>query len=857
MRPGGRPRAKSGNIVRVQRRSARIVPAIVLAAAALVLPQVAGSPGPGAPVAAAAPTPPADEYALAGGCYAISSASAGKFVTGTGGSYAATAAQPTGALAFRMQASALGSYVLLGNDGAYAKASSLGTVGSTTTPAAASTFRVHKIAAGVFTLSDGTTGRALAAAPVTGVITLATATTPVAATRFGFAPAAGCATAPEAQVGATGTSFKGASPSADVQGTIDAHTHLTAFEFIGGDFHCGRPWSPLGVTVALPDCASIQGPQGTAAPVQNFVDYGSPEHPHDTVGWPTFKDWPGPTKLSYEGTYYTGIKRAWLAGLRIIVTDLVDNEALCEIMPLKRNPCNDMESVRLQAQGLKDLQDYVDAQSGGPGKGWFRIVTNPFQARKVINEGKLAVVEGAEISHLFDCGETNHVPDCSQAKVDAGLAEFKQLGVSSFYPIHKFDNAFGGTKMDGGSEGVLINGANKLETGHFWDVKTCTGPEQDSTQISPADAGLPSLAGTPLAQLLAAGVPPVYGSPPHCNQQGLTSLGTYLLGQMIKQHFIIEVDHMDAKTGGAALSVIEQHHYSGVISPHNWSSPEQYPRIYNAGGFVNPIAHGSPQAFVEQWKADKKLANPRFHFGFGYGSDMNGLAEQPEPTSLNPISYPFAPFKGSVSFDREQWGQKTFDLNTDGVANYGMYADWLRELQLLGGAPLMTDMFNGAESYLEMWERAQGVPGPACRPATGAFTSTGLGGVQLGASSTTTLMQAGQPSSRPGAAYRYCVTGAPGRTEGVSFRPTGTVALIGSTAPGHTAGGIAPGAPASVLAGHATLLGNGIWTATPASNGARFVYLVQAGTVHAVGLAASTESTAAALTADLTAAGLE
>ena len=39
-----------------------------------------------------------------------------------------------------------------------------------------------------------------------------------------------------------------------------------------------------------------------------------------------------------------------------------------------------MDGVRLQAKDLRQLQDYIDAQNGGPGKGWFRIVTTPFEA---------------------------------------------------------------------------------------------------------------------------------------------------------------------------------------------------------------------------------------------------------------------------------------------------------------------------------------------------------------------------------------------------------------------------------------------------------------------------------------------
>ena len=140
-------------------------------------------------------------------------------------------------------------------------------------------------------------------------------------------------------------------------------------------------------------------------------------------GWPTFRAWPSPTALAEEGDYYTGIERAWKAGLRLMVTDNVDNEALCSLMTTRSNPCNDMAAVRIQNRDLHALQDYIDAQSGGPGKGWFRIVTDPFQARQIINQGKLAVIEGIEVSRIFGCGETFGVPHCSTGQIDAGLKD--------------------------------------------------------------------------------------------------------------------------------------------------------------------------------------------------------------------------------------------------------------------------------------------------------------------------------------------------------------------------------------------------------------------------------------------------
>ena len=651
---------------------------------------------------------------------------------------------------------------------------------------------------------------------------------------------------PEGHLDAAGTPFTGASPEAQVTGTIDAHTHVTAFEFLGGDFHCGRPWDAFGIPYALPDCAPYE--QGSNGQVESFLDYGQPAHQHDTRGWPTFRDWPSPTDLAEEGDYYTGIKRAWMAGLRVMVTQLVDNEALCQLMTSRRNPCNDMDAVRLQARDLRALQDYIDAQSGGPGKGFFRIVTNPFQARQVINEGKLAVVEGIEVSHIFDCGEYLHVPDCSEAKIDAGLNEVRALGVSTFFPIHKFDNAFGGTKMDGGELGLLVNAGNHLETGHFWDVQTCTGPEHDNTQLNAVPPGaMKGLLDGPASALLPAGTLPVYPPPPHCNQQGLTDLGAYLINKMIQQHFIVELDHMDAKTADAALSILEAHHYSGVISAHSWDSPEQNPRIYNLGGFVTPIAGASPAAFLSQWRDSLQIRNKRFYSGagFGYGADMNGLAEESQPTSGNPIPYPFTSYDGRVTFTREQWGQRVFDLNTDGVANYGMFPDWLQELQVLAGRPILDDMFHGAEAYLEMWERAYGVPAASCQPAAGRLSPAGVGPLRLGQTFESLLYGAGQPTARPGRSYRYCVTGGTGGLAAV-FGGSGRVATVISSAHRYRVGGMHPGSA------HGRI--SGVRLGARHRGGWRYFAGLRAGRVRFIGV--SIEGSRRAILGDIQAAGL-
>jgi hypothetical protein len=779
-----------------------VVACVVAVAVAWALASPAGTRTASVPASA-----PADRYVVVHGCYELKLPSGRQLGP------------------FRMQATTLGEYLLYGVDGDF-----LGPgMTSASTPSGSTVWRVDGTA-GSFTITNTATGEST---PVT------------------FMAAGGCADYPEGEVDAAGTPFTGSSPEGVVTGTIDAHTHVTAFEFLGGDFHCGKPWDPFGIPYALPDCARYE--QGTNGQVESFIDYGQPLHMHDTRGWPTFHDWPSPTDLAEEGDYYTGIKRAWMAGLRVMVTQLVDNEALCQLMTTRHNPCNDMDAVRLQAADLRALQDYIDAQSGGPGKGFFRIVTDPFQARQVINEGKLAVVEGIEVSHLFDCGEYLGVPQCSGAQIDAGLQEVRSLGVSTFFPVHKFDNAFGGTKMDAGELGVLVNAGNHLETGHFWAVKTCTGPEHDQTQLTSVPGGLlGDLLSGPLHSLLPSGTLPVYPPPPHCNQRGLTDLGAYLINRMIQQHFIVELDHMDAATADAALSILEAHHYSGVISAHSWDSPEENPRIYNLGGFVTPIAGASPAAFVSQWRDSLKIRNPRFYngSGFGFGADMNGLAEQSQPTSGTPISYPFSSYDGRVSFAREQWGQRVFDLNTDGVANYGMYPDWLQELQVLAGRPILDDMFHGAEAYLEMWERAYGVPSTTAAAASARFTAAGVGPLRLGRSFESELYAAGQPSARLGRAFQYGLRQHRGPDLAAVFNSRGEVCLVVSSGPGYSAAGIAPGRPVRSPR-------RGIVLGRRLARGARFVYGVRGGRVRFVGVASAADvRSPRALRADVAASRL-
>ncbi|MDQ4052237.1 MAG: peptidase [Actinomycetota bacterium] len=586
--------------------------------------------------------------------------------------------------------------------------------------------------------------------------------------RFALETAKGCPVYPESQVDVRGHPHAGVTDFQEVRGYVDGHTHGMAFEFLGGQVHCGRPWHKYGAPYALRDCPDHEQTRGHGALLETFF---SGEPSHDPVGWPTFKDWPAPNSLTHEGTYYKWLERSWRGGQRLFVNLLVENNKLCEIYPLKRNSCDDMDSIRLQAKDMYAFQDYIDAQFGGPGKGFYRIVTSPWHARKVINDGKMAVVMGIETSVPFGCTFKavlgNDIPACTAAQINRQLDEMHRLGVRQMELVNKFDNALAGVAGDAGTTGTVVNSANFLETGTFWDMRHCEpadGESSDKPQVALPDIGagqqdaLFGAIGTLFGELLPA--LPLYGRPAHCNRRGLTSLGAHTLTGLARRHMIFDPDHLSVKARTAAMDQLQRMGYPGVISSHSWSTPDTYPRIYRSGGFITPYA-GDSTGFVEKWRRHLGWADQHYYFGFGYGADINGLGAQGNPRGSvpNKVTYPFTGLNG-VRIERQRAGRRVYDINVDGVAQYGLYPDWIEDLRKVAGrdgARIVDDMARGAEAYLQMWERTEGVKPDSCRnPGLRKPVAKVKRLVRPGMSTVTVMRKVGQPYSRLGTTYGIC-----------------------------------------------------------------------------------------------------
>jgi hypothetical protein len=613
-----------------------------------------------------------------------------------------------------------------------------------------------------------------------------------------------CAQFPEANSNAEGEPFKGTTKDGRVLGMADVHVHLTATNFLGNAQH-GNPFHRFGVTHALNDCRETHGPNGMLDVVGSLL--GNDFDGHATDGWPTFTDWPSRGSLTHEAIYWKWVERAWMAGLRIMVNDLVENETLCEIQRnVTKQPlldCNEMNSAARQVGTLYALQDYIDAQYGGRNKGWFRVVLSPEEARAVIAEGKLAVVIGIEISNVLDCklkynplrtkepfeetgkGLTENSYTCDENVVRNQLDRLIDLGVRQVITIHEFDNAFGG---NGIFDGLVLNLGNRENTGGIpsQDINKLTGLLANPMGISPLgyiqSAELPTgefwttydcpqegdeiapgkffegylwgkVGGTQMTSLYTTGLPeelcpflgqngrpggitPCYPKKPQCNARWMTPMGLFAYKLLMEKGMIFDIDHLELEMKTQALELAEAQPIPyPFVSTHGTfggTSIDQTRRILKNEGFLYPsLSNGrgmirDMKELKAIWSTLPDMPEPRPFFGFGFGTDTNGLSTQASPrgnVAGKEVRYPYDLFVGKIFTELTDFAGKkpvrflqpeerdalgngrTWSLDEDGSAHYGMMSGLVEEMRLEGTKEDMQDLFNSAERFLQTWEK--------------------------------------------------------------------------------------------------------------------------------------------------------
>ncbi len=519
------------------------------------------------------------------------------------------------------------------------------------------------------------------------------------------------------------TSISTIAPAKDpLRGFADLHCHQMANLAYGGQAFHGKAFGNIGM--ALPSCATyhsgvIPDFAGWAMQVASYNIIKQ----HGLDGFPTFSTWPSWYNITHQAVYEQSLYRAFQGGLRLMVMFAVNNEFKANLVG-KSWPGDDETAIVKQIDEAYAMQTYIDGISGGTGKGWYRIVKTPQEARQAITNNQLAVVLGIEVDYpLGSKDERNGTGYTLNTMIDK-LNFYYSKGVRDIFPIHFDNNFLGGTSFDKILDGDLaVSNVSDITTGVY--------------KMNTYDA-------TSLGYKYRGG---------KANVRGLLSAGQRMVREMMKRGMIIDVDHMSGNSRNDLLTIAESVSYPAIVSSHSGFidiaaggkrhegnlRADEVNRIYNLGGMVAPIlwqgtydeimqyspkVHVSSGASTEAWAnaylyaKDKMPGRP-----IAVGSDFNGSIPATGPrfgpdaspygkaaVNANPaeVVYPFIDqFSGQTTLDMSKLGTRLFNINTDGFAHYGMFPDFLSDLTNVGLTTQdLEPLFNSAKYYIDMWEKA-------------------------------------------------------------------------------------------------------------------------------------------------------
>ncbi|MBX3233866.1 MAG: membrane dipeptidase [Labilithrix sp.] len=444
---------------------------------------------------------------------------------------------------------------------------------------------------------------------------------------------------------------------APVWGFADTHAHPLSQHGFGTHVLVGQNEGPF--DAALADCRREHGTRGLgvdgkAGAMMALFEPSTDGLPgHVTGGAARFEGWPWFATQTHQQMHVDWIRRAWRGGQRIMIALAVHNELLAREFR-GAEPKDDMPAAVKQ---LVETRAFVGRHGD-----FMEIAETPADARRIVGAGKLAVVLGVEVDAIGGC---RRAEDCHRSRALAGVDELYRLGARHFFPIHLADNAFGGAAVY--HEGVF-NLLTWWMTGHYQRV---IHDDSVAFAFSLEQQALPVWG----AQLLQK--PNRYGGAPfdppmgdyksiaggHINGVGLTDLGFEVIDELRRRGAVVDVDHMSEL---ARMDTLE--HFATTCTPvamgHSWlrdlgysvnesedstklrSEPmktgNELGWVRGLGGVVNPITNQGDvrsvlpgpecQGASTSWMNAYAYTVERMEgTGVGFGSDMNGLAQEPLP----------------------------------------------------------------------------------------------------------------------------------------------------------------------------------------------------------------------------------
>lgn len=445
--------------------------------------------------------------------------------------------------------------------------------------------------------------------------------------------------------------------------------------------------------------------------------------PTNAVGYPSFKDWPRWNDITHQKMWVDWVRRSYDGGQRVMVALAVHNSTLASLASGPTDgPLDDMSSADLQ---IAEIKKFI-----GRHDDFMEVAYSSDDVRRIVAGNKMAIILGVEIDNIgnFNKLPLNAVPD---ALIRGEINRLYNEGVRYVFPIHVLDNTFGHTAV----YEDLFNYSNRRESGHWWDLQCTTYDEEITYDFKPMlGDDVPKevkVFASGLATIVKTRLDLNAPTPPKCqygvkNRLGLTPQGHTAIKEMMRLGMLIDIDHMSQRSANETLDMAEAvFNKYPLVSGHNnlrslWPpdkarsdqplrrpvagnensrTEEQLTRIGKLGGM---FGLGSAHTDADEW-AEKYVA-ASYLVGKGqvsFGTDLNGLVGGPVPYNGANIYTAFFPMSKT--------GDKMWDYRKDGVAHYGMLADFLRDISLKEkyGEYVRSHIMDNAEYFARMWEKAE------------------------------------------------------------------------------------------------------------------------------------------------------
>ncbi|HEY8208754.1 MAG TPA: membrane dipeptidase, partial [Myxococcaceae bacterium] len=213
-------------------------------------------------------------------------------------------------------------------------------------------------------------------------------------------------------------------------------------------------------------------------------------------GADSLKNWPHFSDIAHQQAHSDWLLEAHRKGLQLVVLSAVNNELLCRTLRAglyegdNKYACDDMSNLHRQLDAFNTLDQRHD---------WMEIALTPWHARRIIHEGKLAVVLSAESSHMMPP---------SEGDFKAQLDRMYQKGLRALQIVHERDDRF--------------SGAAPHRPNFWWHQRT----SNPFAWVTTTDDGSPFA-------LDANGK----------NSRGLSGEGEQLIDAMVQRRMLIDVSH--------------------------------------------------------------------------------------------------------------------------------------------------------------------------------------------------------------------------------------------------------------------------------------------------------------------------